>query len=282
MASRTALPGILVDAAWVAAHRDEIVLADIRWYLDGRDGRTAFEAGHIPGAVYVDLDSVLSAPEKGGTAGRHPLPTPEAFARDMGALGIGERDVVVAYDDAGGGTAGRLVVMLRLLGRDAALLDGGMRAWPAPLEQGPSAARPPVTVAALPWPADRLPTADDVAAAVASGVPVLDARAPERYRGEVEPIDANAGHVPGARNEPWATNLDPSTGRFLPVDVLRARFEELGARPDGQTIAYCGSGVSACMHVIALEHSGLGGRLFVPSWSGWSADPLRPVATGDR
>jgi len=276
-----AVPGILVDADWLTAHRDRVVLTDSRWYLDGRDGRAAYEGGHIPGAVYVDVDTVLSSLDKGGTAGRHPLPTPEAFATSMGRLGIGGEDVVVAYDDAGGGTAGRLVVMLRLLGRQAALLDGGLAAWPGPLETGPGAPRPAVTVIPQDWPRDLLPTADEVEAAVARGTAVVDARAAERFRGDVEPIDPKAGHIPGARNAPWAANLDPATSRFLPRAVLRARYEALGARPDGQTIAYCGSGVSACMDVIALEHAGLGGRLFVDSWSGWSADPERPVATGE-
>jgi thiosulfate/3-mercaptopyruvate sulfurtransferase len=170
----------IVDAPWVAAHRARIVLADVRWYLDGRSGRDAFAAGHLPGAVFVDLDTVLSAPEKGGTAGRHPLPSPEAFAASLGGLGIGADATVVGYDDSGGGTAGRLVVMLRLLGRPAALLDGGLAAWDGPIETGPGVPRPPVEVPVTAWPSDRLATADDVPRAVATGTAVLDARAAER------------------------------------------------------------------------------------------------------
>jgi thiosulfate/3-mercaptopyruvate sulfurtransferase len=268
-------PGVLVDAAWLDTHLDDVALADVRWYLDGRDGRAAYEQGHLPGALYVELDTDLSHPDKGGTAGRHPLPTPEAFAAAIGRLGIGADDTVVAYDDSGGGTAGRLVWMLRALGQPAALLDGGLASWPGPLETGPSVPRLPVFVHARPWPDDLLAGPDELD----TGTPVLDARAPERFRGETEPVDARAGHVPGARNAPWAANLDPDTGRFLPAAELRERYEALGAGPD--TIVYCGSGVSACADLLALEHAGLGrGRLFVPSWSGWSADPARPVATG--
>jgi thiosulfate/3-mercaptopyruvate sulfurtransferase len=270
------VPGVLVDAAWLAHHRDDVVLADVRWYLDGRDGRRAFESGHIPGAVYVDLDTDLSAPDKGGVAGRHPLPTPEHFADALGRLGIGADDTVVAYDDSGGGTAGRLVWMLRALGQDAALLDGGMRAFDGALEEGPSATREPVHVEPREWPSEQLATADELMTSRS----LVDARATERYRGETEPVDARAGHVPGAQNVPWASNLDATTGRLRSSAELRERFERLGL--GGDTICYCGSGVSACMDLIALEHAGLGpGRLFVPSWSGWSADPDRPVATGD-
>jgi thiosulfate/3-mercaptopyruvate sulfurtransferase len=274
------LPPPVVDAAWAAAHAT--VLADVRWYLDGRSGRDAFEQAHVPGAVYVDLDTVLSSTDKGGPAGRHPLPSPEDFAAGLGALGIGPDDVVVAYDDAGGGTAGRLVVMLRWLGRPAALLDGGLAAWPAPPESGPAAGRASVDVPVEAWPSEALADADDVVAVIERGGTVLDARAAERYRGDTEPVDRAAGHVPGARNAPWAANLDAGTKHFLGADELRARFEALGVAAGGETVCYCGSGVSACADVLAIERAGLGRpRLYVGSWSGWSSDPSRPVATGD-
>jgi thiosulfate/3-mercaptopyruvate sulfurtransferase len=269
-------PSVVVDAGWVQAHLDDVVLADVRWYLDGRDGRAAYEAGHVPGALFVDLEDDLSAPDKGGTRGRHPLPSPEAFAEAMARLGIGTADTVVAYDDTGGGTAGRLVWMLHSLGQPAALLDGGLAAWPGTLETGPSVPRLPVFVHARPWPADRLAEADELLTAAC----VLDARSLERYRGDTEPVDARAGHVPGARSAPWAGNLD--AGRFLSPAGLRDRFAALGVGDGREVIAYCGSGVSACADLLALEHAGFNpGRLYVPSWSGWSADPARPVATGE-
>lgn len=269
------LPGVLVDAAWLDTHLDDVVLADVRWYLDGRSGVEAYEQGHLPGALFVDLDADLSHPDKGGAAGRHPLPTPEAFARSLGRLAIGTDDTVVAYDDSGGGTAGRLVWMLRALGQPAALLDGGLGAWPGTLETGLSVPRLPMFVHARRWPDALLVTADDLT----RDSTVLDARAPERFRGETEPVDARAGHVPGARNHPWSADLDPASGRFRPREELRASFEAVGAGPG--TIVYCGSGVSACADLLALDHAGLGpGRLFVASWSGWTADPERPVATG--
>jgi thiosulfate/3-mercaptopyruvate sulfurtransferase len=273
---------ILVDAGWLAAHRGDVVVADVRFYLDGRSTLDAYTAAHLPGAVYVDLGRDLSGPGD-PTDGRHPLPSPDDFAAAMGRLGIGDDDTVVAYDDSGGGTAGRLVWMLRATGHDAALLDGGLRAWPGPVESGPPPTVGAATFAARLWPAASLASADEVAALAAlSSAAVLDARAGDRYRGETEPVDPRAGHIPGAASAPWQDNLDPVTGRFLPPDLLRARFEAVGVHPDQPVVAYCGSGVSACANLIALERAGLAGaRLYVASWSGWSADPERPAATGD-
>jgi thiosulfate/3-mercaptopyruvate sulfurtransferase len=260
-----------------------IVLVDVRWYLDGRDGRAAYEAGHLPGAVWVDLDRDLAGHGLPTTEGRHPLPTPDAFAAAMGALGIGDDTLVVAYDDTGGLTAGRLVVMLRMLGRDAAMLNGGMRTWTGPVESGwvqPADA----TFTARPWPTDRLVDADTTAAAAAAGTAVIDARPHERFTGEVAMIDPRPGHIPGARSAPWSAVLD-ADGRLLPVDRLRAHYGALGVSDEpqqGHTIAYCGSGVSACMNAVALEHAGFAPpRLYIASWSGWSADPHRPAALGD-
>lgn len=277
----------IVDQEWVLGRPTAPVLADVRWYLDGRPGRPAYESGHLPGAVFVDLAEALADHDQPAAAGRHPLPTPEHFAAAMAALGIGADSTVVAYDDSGGGTAGRLVFMLRVLGVDAALLDGGLAAWSGPLETGPGPTSEPAGFPVRPWPADRFASADDVAAAgmaARSGsvdaALVVDARAADRYRGETEPVDARAGHVPGARNVPWATNLGPD-GRFESAAAIRARFEAIGATPDRDVIVYCGSGVSACADLLALERAGLGPtRLHVASWSGWSSDPERPVATG--
>ena len=274
------LPGVVVDAAWLAAHHERVVTADVRWYLDGRSGRAAYEAGHLPAAVFVDLDAALSA--RGDPRdGRHPLPTPPAFADAMGALGIGDDHPVVAYDDAGGGVAGRLVWMLRAQGTAAALLDGGLRSFTGPLETGAGAPRPPAARTARAWPETLLASADQIVAPGADTV-VLDARSPERYRGDVEPVDPRAGHIPGARNLPVGRMLDPTTLRLADPAALRQRFTDVGITDASEVIASCGSGVSACILLIALEHAGLGrGRLFVPSCSGWSSDPGHVVASGD-
>jgi thiosulfate/3-mercaptopyruvate sulfurtransferase len=271
----------IVTAGWVLAHRDEVVLADVRWYLDGRSGRDAFTAAHVPGATFVDLEHDLSTPGE-PTDGRHPLPSPEELAAALGRLGIGEDDVVIAYDDSGGGTAGRLVWMLRVIGHPAALLDGGLRAWPEPPEAGDGVSRSPTTVRPRPWPTDRFAGHEEVATAAADPEAVLlDARSAPRFAGEDGSVDRRAGHIPGAGNAPWAGNLDPETGRFRDAPALRQRFADLGVGEDTEVICYCGSGVSACADLLALERAGVGRtRLYVPSWSGWSADPARPAAQG--
>jgi len=273
--------GPLVEAGWLADHLAEVVVCDVRWYLDGRSGRAAFEAGHIPGARFVDVDLDLAGPP-GGTEGRHPLPDPGAFARAMRALGIGDGTRVVAYDDTGGSTAARLVWMLRVLGEPAALLDGGIAAWPGPLAEGEAPTPTQATFTECPWPEAAIVTADALAIELARGSTVaIDARAGERYRGEVEPVDPRPGHVPGAQSVPWTSVLDPETGRFRSAAALRDRFAEVGVGDETPVVAYCGSGVTACIDVLAVEVAGLGpARLFASSWSGWCADPGRPVATG--
>ena len=276
----------LVDDGWLAAHLDDpdVIVADVRWYLDGRSGRDAYEAGHVPGAVFVDLDAVLAADPSTG-AGRHPLPDPGVFAGSLGRLGIGENAIVVAYDDAGGAVAARLWWMLRAVGQDAAVLDGGVAAWTGPVETGSGTERPTVARTPVPWPSARIVTDDEVAAVSEGrikGVRLLDARTPERFAGKTEPIDARAGHIPGAVNAPVADNLDPETGRFRPPEELRARYAGLLGEPPQDAIAYCGSGVNACHTLLALEVAGLPeGRLFPGSWSAWSGRADRPVATGE-
>lgn len=261
-----------------------VVLADVRWYLDGRDGHAAYSAAHLPDALWVDLEGGLAGHGLPATEGRHPFPTPADFAAAMGTLGIGDDTIVVAYDDGGGITAGRLVVMLRMLGRDAALLDGGLDAWVAagrPVETGSGRTPVPTTFTAAPWPTERFASADETAAHAAAGGPVLDARAAERFTGEVTMIDPRPGHIPGARNAPWPAVLGADR-RMLPTAELLAHYGRLGATdPDAAPIAYCGSGVSACMNVLAMEHAGLTPpRLYVASFSGWSADPAHPVELG--
>jgi thiosulfate/3-mercaptopyruvate sulfurtransferase len=265
--------GPLVSAGWLAEHRSEVALVDVRWYLDGRSGQQAFELGHLPGAVWLDLDAFLADPPS-PERGRHPLPSPERFAAGLSAAGIGDDTRVVAYDDNGGMSAARLVWMLRTLGHPAALLDGGLAAWTQPLETGPAISEP-ATFTPQPWPAGRFAGIDEV-----TSVPVLlDARAPERYRGEQEPIDPRPGHIPGAANAPWQANLDGS-GHFLPAAKLRAQFQTAVDKPD-DVVVYCGSGVTACHTLLALEAGGVAGaRLYPGSWSQWSSDPERPAATG--
>jgi thiosulfate/3-mercaptopyruvate sulfurtransferase len=269
--------GPLVSAGWLAEHKDEaeVALIDVRWYPDGRSGRDAYEAGHIPGAVWINLDESLAEPPS-SAQGRHPLPSPERFAAGMARAGIGDATRVVAYDDSGGMAAGRLVWLLRTLGHPAALLDGGLQSWTGPLEIDPAPAGP-ADFAPRPWPAERFASLEEVASVRV----LLDARAPERFRGDVEPLDPRAGHIPGAANAPWPANLD-SDGRYHPAATLRARLEAVGAKPGQDVVVYCGSGVTACQTLLALEAAGIGGaRLYPGSWSQWCADPDRPAATGD-
>lgn len=285
-----ALPAF-VDVAWLRAHRADVRVADVRWQLQGPSGREAYEAGHIPGAVFVDLDRDLAGtttPDRG----RHPLPAPDVFAASMAGLGIGDADAVVAYDGAGGIVAARMVWMLRAIGHAAALLDGGLAAWGAPMESGLAPADRAARFTPVPWPAAALASIDEVASASAiaagasaaggpgAGCVLVDARAPERYRGEAEPVDPRAGHIPGAVNAPCMAHLD-STGALLPPDALRDRFATAGVTSAEGAIAYCGSGVNACHALLVMEHAGLGrGRLFPGSWSAWSNQPERPIAIG--
>ncbi|WP_261565384.1 sulfurtransferase [Frankia gtarii] len=272
----------VVAPEWVAQRLDGVVVADVRWYLDGRPGHDAYLREHVAGAVWVDLDVDLSDPPS-VAGGRHPLPSPETFAKRLGALGIADDDIVVGYDDQGGGFAARLVWLLRSIGQPAALLDGGLDGWPGAREAGP-VTRTPVARRPRPWPAGLLRSADEVqAAAAGGGAVVLDARAAGRYSGaDVLPGESRLGHVPGARSAPWADNLRRD-GSFRPAAELRERFAALGAADADEVIVYCGSGVTACHDLLALERAGLpGGALFPGSWSAWSADQTRPVATGEE
>jgi thiosulfate/3-mercaptopyruvate sulfurtransferase len=266
-----------VDAAWLADHLDDVVVCDVRWYLDGRSGRAAYEGGHLPGAIWVDLATDLSAPAS-DSEGRHPFPTPEAFAAAMAARGIGDEDTVVAYDDDGGAVAARLVWMLRATGHQAALLDGGIGAWHGPLSTEPET-RQPATFAPRPWPAQRIVGIDEVAA---TGDVVIDARAADRFAGAHDPYDPRFGHIPGARSVPTREHLGPD-GRLQEAEALRARFAAVGIEPGVDVVSYCGGGVTACHNLLVMEHAGLPqGRLYPGSWSQWSRDPDRPIETGNR
>ncbi|MEV7724831.1 sulfurtransferase [Streptomyces sp. NPDC087917] len=254
------------------------VLLDVRWQLGGPDQRPAYEAGHLPGAVYVDLDRELAGPP--GSGGRHPLPDPEAFGAVARRAGVDSDRPVVVYDGGQGWAAARAWWLLRWTGHTAVrVLDGGLAAW---TEAGGE------TTADTPTPAEGdfkpnpgalgLLDADAAAALAGTGL-LLDARAGERYRGEVEPIDRVGGHIPGAVSAPTTENVGPD-GRFLPAERLRARFGELGAAGDTPVGVYCGSGVSGAHEVLALEVAGIPAALYAGSWSQWSSDPERPVATG--
>jgi thiosulfate/3-mercaptopyruvate sulfurtransferase len=261
-----------------------LCIVDCRFDLMHRQaGRRAYLEAHIPGARYADLNLDLSAPVTSST-GRHPLPPPAVFAARVRELGIGNHTQVVAYDDANSSFAARLWWMLRWLGHDAvAVLDGGFKAWTAAggaREAGEAAAAAEHFTARIR--AESVASTAEVERALRDGTALLvDARAAERFAGTVEPIDPVAGHVPGAVNHPFSVNL-AADGRFLPEAELEQRWRErLAGAPPDQLIAMCGSGVTACHHLLSLEAAGLpGGRLYAGSWSEWISDPRRPVARG--
>lgn len=268
--------GPLVSAEWLHEHLGErdLRVIDFRWYLLGKKGRDEYLAGHIPGAVFVELDEVTG---EGG--GRHPLPTGAQFESAMRHAGVDRDARVVVYDDAGGSVAARLWFVLRWFGHGAqAVLDGGLKAWAGPLEdgdvevaRGDFEARPP----------DQSRIVDFEAVATLADSPLLDSRAVERYRGETEPIDPKAGHIPGARSAPFAGNLRED-GRFKSRAELRARFHALGVEGGEGAVVYCGSGVNACHNLLALELAGItDARLYAGSWSDWSNRDA-PVATGPK
>lgn len=273
---------ILIQHDELAARLDagvRTVVLDVRWSLAAPDGRDAYEAGHIPGAVYVDLDRQLADHDVVGE-GRHPLPSEAAFTEAMRSWGIREGDTVVVTDDLGNQSAARAWWLLRHAGvADVRMLDGALAAWRAaghPLDTGWVSPEPGDATARF----GGMPVVDaDAAAELAGGGVLLDARAGERYRGEVEPIDPRAGHIPGAQSSPSAASLD-AAGRFLPAEVLRERFAALGAAPGVAVAAYCGSGVTGAHLVAALELAGVDAALYPGSWSQWSRDEARPVATG--
>ncbi|MFD8607578.1 sulfurtransferase [Streptomyces sp. NPDC059631] len=259
------------------------VLLDVRWQLSTAkaageppfDGRATYASGHLPGAVFVDLDRELaSAP---GAHGRHPLPDTAEFGAAMRRAGVGSGRPVVVYDGGQGWAAARAWWLLRWTGHpDARVLDGGLAAWDGPLEQ---TVPEPAEGDFVPEPgALELLDADGAGELARSGL-LFDARAGERYRGEVEPIDRVGGHIPGAVSAPTTENVG-ADGRFLPAGRLRERFRELGAEDGTHVGVYCGSGVSGAHEVLALAVAGIPAALYVGSWSEWSADPSRPVAVG--
>jgi thiosulfate/3-mercaptopyruvate sulfurtransferase len=277
----------LIEAGELAAMSpDDVLIVDCRFELavaggDPDKGEHAYRATHIPGAVYAHLNRDLSdlSREREGL-GRHPLPSEQAFSRVLSRLGWRLGLQVVSYDAAGGAlAAARLWWLLRLVGiREAAVLDGGFQAWEAaglPLESG-EVRREPTNVS-MHYDSARY-IVDHQAVAAQPGQLLIDARATPRYRGEVEPIDRVGGHVPGAANRPYSDNLD-AQGRYKSADQLRQEFGALlDGLPPERVVHMCGSGVTACHNLLAMEHAGLeGSRLYAPSWSGWVSDPARPV-----
>ncbi|HEV2954426.1 MAG TPA: sulfurtransferase [Candidatus Dormibacteraeota bacterium] len=264
----------IVSSIWLAENleRDDLRLIDMRWYLDGRSGHEAYLHGHIPGAVFLELDDIT-----GQGLGRHPLPSAAQFAGAMSRAGVSQSSLVVVYDDAGGSVAGRLWWLLGRFGETRVkVLDGGLQSWTGPLEMGggkTEAADFPSREAN--W--DSVALMEEVAAP--GPVTLLDARAPERFRGEVEPIDPHAGHIPGAKNFFWQETLG-ADGRFLSPEQLRATFESYGVTGDEQVICYCGSGVTSCQLLLAASIADIGlPRLYAGSWSEWCARD-GAVATG--
>jgi thiosulfate/3-mercaptopyruvate sulfurtransferase len=280
----------LIDAASLRRLLGDagVAVLDCRFDLQDPDaGRRAYLRGHIPGARYADLNEDLSAPLS-SSSGRHPLPTAQDFAATLDRLGIGNHSQVVAYDESNGSFAARAWWMLRWVGLgSSAVLDGGLQAWVADGGELASGEEP----AAAKRSGVRFSPHVDTAAVVDSAEVVsllrdprrllVDARAAERYAGDVEPIDAVAGHIAGAVNHPFTLNLGPE-GRFLPANELRRRWQErLGGREPHDVAAMCGSGVTACHNLLGLEVAGLrGAKLYAGSWSEWIRDPSRPVARG--
>lgn len=279
----------LVTTDWLANHLDDpnVRIADVRWYLLDRDkGARDYANAHLPNAIYLHIDHDLSAPPlPDAKTGRHPLPDAETFAETMARAGISNATHVIAYDDAGGGNAARLWWLLKYFGHEnVSLLDGGLKQW---LAEGralssdvPSFPRAEFHTRSNP---QMVVTKAEIHARTHDGrTLILDARLPERYRGETEPVDARAGHIPGAVSAPLGGNLrDASDLRFHDADVLRERFAALGANDADEIIAYCGSGVNAAAEIFALELAGFyNARLYAASFSEWSRDPALPIMTG--
>lgn len=261
------------------ARGEAVALLDVRWTLAAPDGRPAFVTGHLPGAVFVDLGTELASPPS-PEQGRHPLPTLEDLRASARRWGLRAGQPVVVYDDAGGTSAARAWWLLRWGGvASVRILDGGLRAWVeagGELEAG-EVAPPPGDVT---LPGGRLPIIHiDEAAWWPKRGALLDARAGERFNGEVEPVDPRAGHIPGAISAPTMNSLTPD-GRFRPAAELRQRFSDLGVARASYSAAYCGSGVTACHLIATLASIGQPAALYPGSWSQWAADPERPIATG--
>lgn len=278
----------IVDVEWLKQHhRDANVrVLDVRWSI-AASGRSAYEAGHVPGAVFVDLETELSAPNG---PGRHPIPDRAQVERVFGSAGIDETTHVVAYDDAGGSVAARVWFLAKRHGhRHVSILEGGFKAWNRAggevTREVPSVA--PTTLrlreAGAPGAVDKAFVVDLLPRLADGGALLLDARAGERYRGESEPIDARAGHIPGAKSAPWNENLVDREGvlTFKSPEELRAHYTRLGADRAREIVVYCGSSVTACLDLMGLERAGFDNvRVYEGSWSEWARDAALPAARG--
>jgi thiosulfate/3-mercaptopyruvate sulfurtransferase len=279
----------LITTARLASMLDESssppVVLDVRWRLGGPPGVLDYQAGHVPGAVFLDLETALADPP--GVRGRHPLPEPERVAAEFSSAGVSDGSTVVVYDDADGSVAARAWWLLRWLGVPAdrvLVLDGGYAGWVADGRPVSVEVSSPGPGRLTPRPGS-MPVLDADAAALLAGQGILlDARAPARYLGQTEPVDPRPGHIPGARNAPFAQHVGPD-GRWRAASELAEYFRHLGVDDSAQVGAYCGSGVTATSVVLALEYAGLRppddpAALYAGSWSNWSADPARPAAVG--
>jgi len=255
------------------------VVFDVRWVLGRTDGAARFAEGHLPGARYVDLDRELAS-EPSPEGGRHPLPSREAFQQTLRDNGVSRGSTIVIYDGSHSFGAARMWWLVRNAGLTARVLDGGYAAWVAAGFEVAVGESSPVVPTAIDIEWDVLPTVtvDEAGGFPGRGI-LLDARAPERFRGEVEPLDPRAGHIPGAVSAPTTANL-AADGSFLAPHLLRRRFEDLGIVDGTDVAAYCGSGITASHQLLALESAGLTGTLYPGSWSQWSQDPSRPIAVG--
>lgn len=270
---------------WCESQVEDFVLVDSRWYWD-RSGFAAYRQGHVPGAVFVDLDTALTG-EITENSGRGPFPTPEDFAAAMSRAGIDGTVPVVAYDDAGGVIAARLVWMLRLLEVPASVVSGGIQAFTGKLETTVPQSRE-ATFLPRPWPAGPLLSTEELAADESS--PIVDARPANRFRGEEPEVDRNLGkvpeadprrgHIPGAMNVPCRQHLQVDS-TMAPPEVVRETFAAAGVLQAADVVSYCGAGVTACHNLLSMEHAGLGrGKLYPGSWSAWSRTAALPIETG--
>lgn len=266
----------LISIDELATEIAKVTILDVRYKLGGPPGAEEFAAGHIPGAAYVDLDAELAA--RPGEGGRHPLPEASDFEIAMRRAGVSNERAVVVYDDWGGRAAGRAWWLLRYFGHgNVRVLDGGFGAWKRAGGEVSTESKPPIagTFRAVPG---------GMPIALAGDVPtvsvLIDARAPERFRGDVEPVDPVAGHIPNAVNVPTSANLD-ADGKFRSSGELAAEYEKVGAVPGADVAVYCGSGVTAAHDILALEVAGVRAKLYPGSWSHWITDPARPVARGE-
>lgn len=281
------LPAPIITAADALALLREdstaVTVLEVRWALDGSKDRSTFDAGHVPGSRYIDMNTDLAS-HASPDQGRHPLPEPETFAAALRRAGIHPGTRILALDDDNGSQASRLVWMLRSLGQPASLLSGGLAAWKAAggeVVSGPSEDPHDGTIAARPWPTTAIASIDEVARLASDpAATVIDARAAERYRGDVEPVDPRAGHIPGAINVPFSLTLREDATMKSPSELAEV-FAEAGAQKSRPTVVYCGSGITATHNLLALEQAGYTDlRLFPGSWSQWSADDSRPASTG--